>query len=481
MATTHHGTNAEPSEPQGGSDFTARAYQLELFEEAKKQNSILVLGTGSGKTFISILLIRELAHQIRGSLSSGSKRTVFVVNTVPLVHQQALAIETHTALQVGKYEGSMGVDYWTDDRMVENLEISENEKSKKKVEKSACYNPWSEHLLADKNIADSVEALIGAYLLAAGTKAAVTFLHKLGLGVCNNQSLLRSQLEVPSAVLKEDYWAMNEVRRYYKNACLDRLEQKIKYTFTDKSFIVQAVTHSSFSQNTVTDCYQRLEFLGDAVLDYLITGHIYSHYSSYSPGQITDLRSYFVKNETLAKVSADMKLHRHLQHMAPKLTASIDKFLRILDESYEEDTLNTEEDEVDGEDVDVPKALGDLVEAIIGAVYLDTCRSLQRTWEVIEILMGDTLKKSLADIPGNSIRELYEVVNKVKPGDIRFEKVPREENDDTSKYLLKIEGLPDMYGKGKNYRTAKIAAAKLGLKKFQAYLAEQNAMPEHTL
>ncbi|KAK8735002.1 hypothetical protein OTU49_005779 [Cherax quadricarinatus] len=366
-------------------------------------------------------------------------------------------------------------------QMVENLEISENEKSKKKVEKSACYNPWSEHLLADKNIADSVEALIGAYLLAAGTKAAVTFLHKLGLGVCNNQSLLRSQLEVPSAVLKEDYWAMNEVRRYYKNACLDRLEQKIKYTFTDKSFIVQAVTHSSFSQNTVTDCYQRLEFLGDAVLDYLITGHIYSHYSSYSPGQITDLRSYFVKNETLAKVSADMKLHRHLQHMAPKLTASIDKFLRILDESYEEDTLNTEEDEVDGEDVDVPKALGDLVEAIIGAVYLDTCRSLQRTWEVIEILMGDTLKKSLADIPGNSIRELYEVVNKVKPGDIRFEKVPREENDDTSKYLLKIEGLPDMYGKGKNYRTAKIAAAKLGLKKFQAYLAEQNAMPEHTL
>ncbi|XP_069936248.1 endoribonuclease Dicer-like isoform X2 [Cherax quadricarinatus] len=110
-------TDDESLEPAGGCEFIARSYQLELFEQAKKQNSILVLGTGSGKTFISVLLIKELAEQIRGSLSSGSKRTVFVVNTVPLVYQQALSIETHTGLRVGKYEGSMAVDYWTVDQV----------------------------------------------------------------------------------------------------------------------------------------------------------------------------------------------------------------------------------------------------------------------------------------------------------------------------------------------------------------------------
>lgn len=57
-------------------EFKARAYQLELYEHAKKQNSILVLGTGSGKTFISILLIKELGHQVSNEISIVAWETV---------------------------------------------------------------------------------------------------------------------------------------------------------------------------------------------------------------------------------------------------------------------------------------------------------------------------------------------------------------------------------------------------------------------
>nr|XP_045623564.1 endoribonuclease Dicer-like [Procambarus clarkii] len=327
-----------------------------------------------------------------------------------------------------------------------------------------CYNPWKEHLVSDKSIADSVEALIGAYLLVGGNEAAVNFLHKLGLGVYNNESLLKSQLEIASPVLSKESWVGCELRRLYKIACLDRLENKIQYHFSNTGFIVQAVTHSSYSSNKVTDCYQRLEFLGDAVLDYLVTGHVYSHHSSFSPGQISDLRSHYVKNETLARVAIDKKLHKHLLYLAPKLEASIDKFLKICEDSYMEDTLNTEADEVDGEDVDVPKALGDLVEAIIGAVYLDSARSLEKTWEVIKVLMGDIMEKSLTSIPLNYVRELYESA----PGKVKFEKVPRLENDDFAKYCVQIDDLPPLFGRAKNYRTAKIAAAKLGLQKLQS-------------
>ena len=55
----------------------------------------------------------------------------------------------------------------------------------------------------------------------------------------------------------------------------DRFEQLIGYRFHQRAYLIQAFTHASYSYNTITDCYQRLEFLGDAVLDYVITRYLY--------------------------------------------------------------------------------------------------------------------------------------------------------------------------------------------------------------
>lgn len=46
----------------------------------------------------------------------------------------------------------------------------------------------------------------------------------------------------------------------------DVLEHQLKYRFRDRSYLLQAMTHASYSPNRLTDCYERLEFLGDAVL-----------------------------------------------------------------------------------------------------------------------------------------------------------------------------------------------------------------------
>ncbi|KAL2884541.1 Dicer-like protein 1 [Ceratocystis lukuohia] len=67
-----------------------REYQLDLFERAKKQNTIIVLDTGSGKTLISVLLLRYVAEQEleRRSLGLEKRVSFFLVEKVPLVHQQ---------------------------------------------------------------------------------------------------------------------------------------------------------------------------------------------------------------------------------------------------------------------------------------------------------------------------------------------------------------------------------------------------------
>ena len=58
-----------------------RPYQVEILEKSKDQNTIVCLGTGTGKTFISVLLIKEKQAGIYGTLEEKGKRTFFLVNT----------------------------------------------------------------------------------------------------------------------------------------------------------------------------------------------------------------------------------------------------------------------------------------------------------------------------------------------------------------------------------------------------------------
>jgi ERCC4-related helicase len=64
---------------------------VELLDYARRENTIVCLQTGSGKTFIAVMLIKELMSecvQVRASLKDGGKRAFFLVNTTPLVQQQ---------------------------------------------------------------------------------------------------------------------------------------------------------------------------------------------------------------------------------------------------------------------------------------------------------------------------------------------------------------------------------------------------------
>ena len=85
----------------------ARPYQKELLEKAKEKNIIVYLGTGSGKTFIAVMLIKHMRD-----LLGRSKKVVFLVNNVALLEQQAQVIRDYTGLSTASYCGADGVDHW---------------------------------------------------------------------------------------------------------------------------------------------------------------------------------------------------------------------------------------------------------------------------------------------------------------------------------------------------------------------------------
>lgn len=85
--------------------------------------------------------------------------------------------------------------------------------------------------------------------------------------------------------------------------------------------------------------WQRLEFLGDSVLDLLITWHLYQNHTEIDQGELTDLRSASVNNENFAQVAVRRNLHQHLMHSSGLLQGQISEYAKVISES-EDNTIS---------------------------------------------------------------------------------------------------------------------------------------------
>jgi ribonuclease-3 len=93
------------------------------------------------------------------------------------------------------------------------------------------------------------------------------------------------------------------------------LEQKLGFVFRDKSLLQRALTHRSYLNEHPEfplDDNERLEFLGDAVLDFVTAEYLYHRFPELHEGPLTSLRSVLVRRSTLARFAREMELGAHL-------------------------------------------------------------------------------------------------------------------------------------------------------------------------
>lgn len=292
------------------------------------------------------------------------------------------------------------------------------------------YRLRTKQAVADKSVADSVEALIGAYLLCSGAGGALAFMRAIGIfkipqynddGPPGADDPVKRWLPLSRPPLLPDYDSMTDkqieqeggvegveklkreqldrLENLYTESKLSEFERTIGYTFKNRAYLVQAFTHSSFLSNCITDCYQRLEFLGDAVLDFLITQHIYSDEKMHSPGALTDLRTALVNNALFAAFAVHYQFDKYLKRQSPDLSRVINEFASKCSRGPAQlqvsviDTSEGPEEVILLQDVEVPKTLGDIFESVAGAIYLDSGMSLDKVWEVYYRMMKPEIGK----------------------------------------------------------------------------------------
>ncbi|KAH9947264.1 hypothetical protein B0H21DRAFT_345297 [Amylocystis lapponica] len=217
--------------------------------------------------------------------------------------------------------------------------------------------------LGDKTVADVVEAIIGAAFLTGGQNLALSVTKTLKVAVPGVEHWSDfARIATPSD---------NDNRLQIQT--VTAVESLVGRQFTRRYLLAQALTHASVKGPNVCS-YDRLEFLGDAILDYLVVRNIFQQHPHLSPGGLTLLKSAMVSNHALAALCVHIGLHKHVQHVSSDLAASIRIYAEgIKARRKQEHKLAEQEKRQPCQywlDIEPPKVLSDVVESIIGALYV---------------------------------------------------------------------------------------------------------------
>ena len=222
-----------------------------------------------------------------------------------------------------------------------------------------------EQNITDSLIADFVEALIGCVYLGEGLESAANFIWKIGL--ISNCADLVKYLTKEKVFTKlpdnKEFQLYTEFKTLFngkvaeiKAGCIEIGD--FSYKFKVNQDLEKALTHSSVNEE---DNYETLEFLGDAVLDLWIVSNLYLH-KEFEPWILSSLKQIMACNQNLCCVALATKIFRFIRTCKGFALSSKD-----VDGILEKDILRHNVFKLN-----LDKQLGDVVEALIGAVFVDS-------------------------------------------------------------------------------------------------------------
>lgn len=225
---------------------------------------------------------------------------------------------------------------------------------------------------------------------------------------------------------------------------IEEFEKSIGYSFNDKALIDVAFTHSSFTNEAriKTKSNERLEFLGDTILDMVVSEYLFENYKEKPEGWLTRTRSRIVCTDSFAKASEKFDLTKYLRFGMgeKKQGGKLKKHVKA-----------------------------DTFEAMCAAIYLDS--SYERLFEFLRDNYNEEVKKIIKD---DSLfldykTRLQEYYNSHSKKNLSYDLIREEgpEHDKTFTMVVRLGNRELATGEGKNKKTAEQMAAKSAYEKIK--------------
>jgi ribonuclease-3 len=228
------------------------------------------------------------------------------------------------------------------------------------------------------------------------------------------------------------------------------LEEHIGYKFRNPLLLAEALTHPSVAHESQRKHFdnQRLEFLGDAVLQLVITERLYRHFGEQAEGGLTKLRSRLVSRDTLTTYAAAIDLGKYLM-------------------------MGRGEEASGGRER--TSTLADAFEALIGAIYLDSDLDMARRF-VLAQARADLEQIAAEPVDINPKGELQELLQSISPNSPVYETVSESGPEHEKTFIVRVvwEGNVLGEGNGRSKKQAETAAAEDAL---ELKLWEKRAAP----
>ena len=217
----------------------------------------------------------------------------------------------------------------------------------------------------------------------------------------------------------------------------EKLETELGYVFNNKELLSQALTHTSYAYENKVQSNEKLEFLGDAILEVTISKFLYKNYTNLTEGEMTKVRAAVVCEQSLYEVA---KKHNF------------------------SDFLNLGKSEIANHGKERPAILADSVEAVIAAIYIDS--NMENAEKFIISNLKDSVKIESKHVGMKDYKTVLQEKLQVH-GAINIEYITIDESgpdhDKTFTVELKVNGETKTFGKGRSKKEAEMQAAKKAL------------------